>query len=92
MTSLGCALLLIALGAFFVSALAANLLKHAGAERAAEIVGRVPYVLLVLFVIFLALQFLIRLTTSPVVRGAPDPAGAVRGSPDPAQKSKHSAG
>jgi hypothetical protein len=74
MTSLGCALLLIALGAFVVAALAANLLKHAGFERAAEIVGRMPYVLLVLFAIFLALQFLIRLTTLPGVRGSSDPA------------------
>ena len=89
MTSLGCALLLIALGAIFVAALAANLLKHAGAERAAEIVGRVPYVLLALFAIFLALQFLIRLTASRV-HGAvddapgspPDDAPVVRGSPD----------
>jgi hypothetical protein len=91
MTSLGCALLLIALGAFFVAALAESLLRHAGAERAAEIVGRVPYVLLVLFAIFLALQFLIRVTASPV-RGSSDAAPVVRGSPDPAQKSESSDG
>jgi hypothetical protein len=83
MTSLGCALLLIALGAFVVAALAANLLKHAGLARAAEIVGRVPYVLLVLFAIFLALQFLIRLTAQPTNSGAQN------GSPDPAQESEN---
>jgi hypothetical protein len=81
MTSLGCALLLIALGAFIVAALAESLLRHAGAQRAAEIVGRVPYVLLVLFAIFLALQFLIRVTAAPV-----------RGAPDDAPKSKSSDG
>ena len=84
MTSLGCALLLMALGAFVVAALAANLLKHAGAPRAAELVGRVPYVLLVFFAIFLALQFLLRLTSTRPTKPAVAP--AVRGSPDPAQR------
>jgi hypothetical protein len=91
MTSLGCALLLVALGSFFVAALAESLLRHAGALRAAEIVGRVPYVLLILFAIFLALQFLIRVTAAPVMRGSPDPAPVVvRGSPDAAQKPESS--
>jgi hypothetical protein len=65
MTSVGCALLLIALGGIVVGALAANLLKHAGFERAAAVVGFVPYALLALFVLFLALQALLRLTRPP---------------------------
>jgi hypothetical protein len=62
MTSVGCALLLLALAAIVLGALAANLLKHAGFERAAQVVGFVPYVLLALFGLFLALQSLLRLT------------------------------
>jgi predicted dehydrogenase len=88
MTSLGCALLLIALGAFLVAALAESLLRHAGANRAAEIAGRVPYVLLFFFVIFLALQFLIRLTTArPTVGHAP-----IAPESDPAEKRNGSTG
>jgi hypothetical protein len=60
MSGVGCALLLLALGAMVIGALAANVLKHAGFPRAAQVVGTVPYVMLGLFVLFLALQFLLR--------------------------------
>ena len=59
MSGVGCALLLLALAGMVIGALAANMLKHAGLVRAAQIVGMLPYVFLVLFVIFLALQFLL---------------------------------
>lgn len=61
MSSVGCALLLFALAGMVVGALAANLLKHAGFLRAAQVVGTLPYVFLALFVIFLALQLLLRI-------------------------------
>ncbi|MEX2140172.1 MAG: hypothetical protein WD894_12980 [Pirellulales bacterium] len=60
MSSVGCALLLLALAGMIIGALAANLLKHAGFVQAAQVVGAVPYVLLGLLVVFLALQFLLR--------------------------------
>jgi hypothetical protein len=62
MSGAGCALLLLALAGMVIGALAANLLKHAGFLRAAQVVGAMPYVLLALLVIFLALQFLLRVT------------------------------
>jgi predicted dehydrogenase len=62
MSSVGCALLLLALAGMVLGALAANLLKHAGFLRAAQLVGAVPYVLLGLLVVFLALQFLLSVT------------------------------
>jgi hypothetical protein len=61
MSSLGCALLMLALAGMVIGALAANLLKHAGFDRAAQIVGMLPYAFLGLFVLFLAAQFLLTL-------------------------------
>jgi len=61
MTSVGCLLLLFALGATVVAAVVANLLKHAGALGAAQVVGSLPYVFLGLFCLFLAVQFLLKL-------------------------------
>ena len=64
MSGVGCALLLLCLAGMVVGALAANLLKHAGFARAAQIAGAVPYVFLGVFVLFLALQFLLKLTAA----------------------------
>jgi myo-inositol 2-dehydrogenase/D-chiro-inositol 1-dehydrogenase len=60
MTSLGCGLLLAALGLIVLGALAANLLKRVGAVQAAKIVAWLPVALLVVFVLFLALQLLLK--------------------------------
>jgi hypothetical protein len=60
MSGVGCALLLLALAVMVIGALAANVLRHAGFVKAAQVVGATPYVLLGLFVVFLALQFLLR--------------------------------
>ncbi len=65
MTSVGCLLLLFALGATVAAALVANLLKHAGALGAAQVVGSLPYVFLGLFCLFLAVQFLLKLVKPP---------------------------
>ena len=62
MSGVGCALLLLALAGMVIGALAANLLKHAGFQQAAQVVGAVPYVLLALLIVFLGLQFLLSVT------------------------------
>jgi hypothetical protein len=61
MTSVGCALLLVALALIVGGAVAANMLKHAGAVDAARIVSALPYVLVAVFGLFLALQFMLKL-------------------------------
>jgi myo-inositol 2-dehydrogenase/D-chiro-inositol 1-dehydrogenase len=65
MTSVGCALLLAALLLMVAGVVASNMLKHAGAEQAARAVGAIPYLMLAVFVLFLATQFLLKLARSP---------------------------
>jgi myo-inositol 2-dehydrogenase/D-chiro-inositol 1-dehydrogenase len=64
MTSVGCALLLAALLLMVAGVVAANMLKHAGAEQAARMVGAIPYLMLAVFVLFLATQLLLKLARS----------------------------
>ncbi len=64
MSGVGCGLLLLALAGMFIGAVAANMLKHAGLIRAAQIVGTLPYIFLMMFVVFLALQLLLRVARS----------------------------
>ncbi len=61
MTSLGCGLLLLALVLVVVGAVAANLLRRAGAPAAAEVVAIIPYFLVGIFVVFLAGQVVLKL-------------------------------
>jgi hypothetical protein len=64
MTSVGCALLMGSLVIIVAAVLIENLLRHAGAARAAQLVGIVPYVVAGIFGIFLALQFFLKLAHS----------------------------
>jgi myo-inositol 2-dehydrogenase/D-chiro-inositol 1-dehydrogenase len=61
MTSVGCALLMASLVLVVASVVVANLLKHAGAVQAAAAIGIVPYVIVGLLGIFLAMQLLLKL-------------------------------
>jgi myo-inositol 2-dehydrogenase/D-chiro-inositol 1-dehydrogenase len=61
MTSVGCALLIGSLLVAVAAVVVANFLKHAGAGQAARLVGAVPYVIVVLMGLFLAMQLLLKL-------------------------------
>ncbi|MDZ4821275.1 MAG: hypothetical protein SGJ20_20125 [Planctomycetota bacterium] len=84
MTSLGCALLMGGLAVLVAALIAAQLFKSLGWPRTAEFVGRIPYLLLAVFGIFLFMQLILKIVgTKP---GSPQPPG---GDDSPAPPTDH---